>query len=68
MITGSVGVHLLDNPGNLDCAVGVGQPVQVNPYGARLQFGEEGGDVEARVVHHAQREVDDAHAQPTRLR
>jgi hypothetical protein len=56
-----VRVHLLRQPGDLDRAVTVRHPVEVDADGLRPQPGKELAHVELRVGQHAQAQVDDAH-------
>jgi len=57
---GGVGVVLFGEPGDFECAVGVGQPVQVYAESAGAEVGDGALGVVAGRAHHAGGEVEDA--------
>ena len=60
---GHAGMLLLADLRDLERAVGMRQPVQVDTDCPWPQAREEARHVEATIVHHAQREIDDAHVE-----
>ena len=62
-----VRVVLLDDLGDLDRAVGMGQPVQIDAERDRIHVADRGLDVEAGTVEHEDGKVDDAHLETVAL-
>ena len=57
-------VHLLQHPGDLDGALAVGQPVQVDAEGGGVEILEQLLHVERGMLEHQGGQVDDLHVQP----
>ncbi len=53
---------LLDQLGDRQRTMGVGQPMQVDPERGRIDTGDELLRVKLRLFKHAHRQVQDAHA------
>jgi hypothetical protein len=58
----AVGMQALDDTRNLDRAVRMRQPVQVNAESGCIQFADAFFNVEGRIFEHTHRQIDDARA------
>jgi len=58
---GNVWMDLLDDARHFQGTVGVRQPMQIDADSLRLEAGNKDRHVEATVIHHPQRQIDDPH-------
>ena len=64
---GRMRVHLLNDAGYFQCAVSVGQPVQVNAKGTRIQATNALLRIEAGIAQHTKRQVNDTNPESVPL-